>query len=447
MIDNYIDSFKGKRVAFIGVGVSNMPIIERFALRGIEVSVRDRKDARAGIYGARLAELKVRLFCGEGYLSDIYEEVLFLSPAVRADKPELIAAAERGTLLTSEMQAFFDLCPCRTIAVTGSDGKTTTTTLIAKLLEADGKRVHLGGNIGKNLFIALDDIREGDFAVAELSSFQLMKLKISPDVAVITNVAPNHLDWHKDMAEYVGAKRNIYLNQKERSVLVLNSDNAATRDMISSARGVVCDFGHGTEPIINIREDGIYFADTLLVKNGDILLPGEHNRENYAAAIAATGFFISPEVITQVSRNFGGVEHRIERVRVLDGVTYYNSSIDSSPSRTKAALCSFSERVIVICGGYDKKIPLEPLGELFEEKAKAVVLMGDTADKIRNILNERGYGRTVVRAADMREAVSEARRLARAGDTVILSPAAASFDLYENFAKRGEDFKAEVMRL
>ena len=447
MISEYINSLKGKKIAFIGVGVSNMPIIRAFSKAGLTLSVRDVKDTSKGDYGEELKNLGVKIISGEDYLKGINEDILFLSPAVRDDKKELLEAKARGAVLTSEMQEFFNLCPCKILAVTGSDGKTTTTTLIAKLLEAAGKRVHLGGNIGKNLFAELDSIAPEDFAVVELSSFQLMKLSVSPDVAVVTNVTPNHLDWHTGMDEYTAAKKNIFINQKEDALLVLGADNEVTEGMKSEAKGKVLLFGKNDGSDVKITDEGLWFGGKLILKDEDILLVGAHNRLNYAAAFAAVHGFVSEGELLEVAKSFGGVEHRIERVRTLDGVTYYNSSIDSSPTRTAAALESFKDKVIVICGGYDKKIPLEPLGGLFLRKAKAAVLMGDTADKIERVLKEVGFENPVLRANSMDEAVKLARSLAVKGDTVILSPAAASFDKFKNFAQRGEIFKECVKAL
>lgn len=447
MISEYIELLKNKRIAFIGVGVSNMPIIRAFVKAGIEVSVRDAKDTSKGDYGEELKSLGVKVISGEDYLKGIDEDILFLSPAVRDDKKELLEAKAKGAVLTSEMQEFFGLCPCKILAVTGSDGKTTTTTLIAKLLEAAGKKVHLGGNIGKNLFAELDSITPDDFAVVELSSFQLMKLDVAPDVAVVTNLTPNHLDWHTGMDEYTEAKKNIFNKQSKDNLLVLGADNAVTAKMKAEAEGKVLLFGRSDGSDIKITDEGLWFKGNLILRDEDILLVGAHNRLNYAAAFAAVSSFISPEALVEVAKSFGGVEHRIERVRSFDGVTYYNSSIDSSPTRTAAALESFKDKVIVICGGYDKKIPLEPLGDLFRRKAKAVVLMGDTADKIEAVLNATSFSAPVLKASSMKEAVVLARSLASNGDTVILSPAAASFDMFKNFAQRGEVFKQCVAEL
>ncbi len=446
MIKEYISQYIGKKVGFVGVGISNMPIIRLFAKHHGSVSVRDAKDIENSEFGEELRALGVTFITGASHLENINENVLFLSPGVKQFLPQLDDARANGTVITTEMQEFLSLCPCKTIGITGSDGKTTTTTLIAKLLEAEGYTVHLGGNIGKNLFSALDEIHPDDYAVIELSSFQLMKMSVSPDIAVITNVSPNHLDWHRNMDEYIDAKYNIVRFQKDGGKAVFNATNDVTKRMATSYKGTLVTFGNG-EGDYYIQEDGIYSHGKLILNSKDILLPGAHNRENYAAAIAATQGLVSEDTITSLARSFGGVEHRIELVRTVDGVKYYNSSIDSSPSRTKAALESFSDTVIVIAGGYDKKVPLEPLGELFCRKTKAAILMGHTGPRIKDVLSNAGYTGAIIEVCDMQSAVYAAKGIAKDGDTVILSPAAASFDLYKNFMERGTIFKNIVNSL
>ncbi|MCH5183659.1 MAG: UDP-N-acetylmuramoyl-L-alanine--D-glutamate ligase [Oscillospiraceae bacterium] len=452
MLKEYAESFREKTVSFIGLGVSNLPIAELLASAGVRCTVRANKAPEDQASLALLQEHGVSFHFGEGYLADLDEDVLFLAPAVRPDLPELCAAAERGAVLTSEMQEFFRLCPCKRIGVTGSDGKTTTTTLVAKLLEAAGHRVHLGGNIGKNLLAQLDDIRPEDYAVVELSSFQLFKMTLSPEIALITNLAPNHLDWHKDMEEYADAKANIFAHQGEDGLLILNRDDPYAERYAAQAKGSIR-WISGQEKLpdgVWFDDEGIHRGDELLLREKDILLVGRHNRYNYAQALAALGNLVPVEAARKatsaVARTFGGVEHRIEFLREKGGVKFYNSSIDSSPSRTAACLNSFAQKVIVICGGYDKKIPLELLGPLFLEKAKAAVLCGATAEKIEKVLQSVGY-KNYVRETDFEKAVHTAVQMAEPGDCVVLSPAAASFDLFKNFAERGETFRRLIMNL
>ncbi len=445
-MENYIDFYKNKKIGFVGLGVSNLPIIKVFAKHGIRITVRDLKENACKENSVFLESIDAEIIIGENYLKGINEDILFLSPAIKQFLPEIAYAKSKGVYITTEMEEFFRFCPCKIIAVTGSDGKTTTTTLIAKLLEKAGKTVHLGGNIGNNLFAHLDSIKAEDFAVVELSSFQLMKMTRSPNVAVITNISPNHLDWHHDMQEYTQAKKAIFLNQTKDDKTVLNASNTLTYEMIAECKGKVATFGCNCGDFC-IKDDGIYKLDKMLLADKDILLPGAHNRQNYAAAIAATEGFISNEHIVELAKTFGGVEHRIELVRELKGVKYYNSSIDSSPTRTAAALRSFKQKVIVIAGGYDKNLPVDLLGTVFAEKAKACILMGDTLPRVKAVLEASSYQGTILEAENMEDAVNKATSIATSGDIVILSPAAASFDKYKNFMERGKHFKNIVNSL
>lgn len=449
MLQEYAEKIKDKKIGFIGLGVSNLPILDALSYYGVHCTVRDKKDITNENSLKDIKKRNVSFYCGENYLNSINEDILFLAPAVRPDIPELKKAEENGAVLTSEMQEFFQYCPCKIIGVTGSDGKTTTTTLIAKLLEAEGYKVHLGGNIGKNLFSELDNINPEDYAVVELSSFQLFKMKKSPHIAVITNLAPNHLDWHQDMNEYAAAKQNIFRFQGKEDILILNKDDSYAISCAEIAPGKV-KWISGTENIDNgfwFDKDGIHKGnDILYLEDQSIKIVGRHNRYNYSEAISATEGLVSQSTVKSLAETFGGVEHRIEFVREIAGVKFYNSSIDSSPSRTKACLESFPEPVIIICGGYDKHIPYEPLGPIFLNKVKYAVLCGATSDKIASVLDANGFS-AYQKVTDFESAVKLAATKARSGDNVVLSPAAASFDLFKNFAERGNVFKEIVNKL
>ncbi len=444
MLKEYSAEYRNKYVGFVGMGVSNLPVIRLFIEAGAKCVVRDKNDLSGRDFYPELLEKGVEFIIGDKYLDDIYESLLFLSPAVRPDLEGIELARKNGTRITSEMEEFFRLCPCKTFAVTGSDGKTTTTTLIEKLLEAQGHKVWLGGNIGINLFATLDSIGKDDFAVVELSSFQLMKLSQSPDVAVVTNVAPNHLDWHLDMEEYVEAKKRIFAFQNANSVLILNEDDEYCRSFINRAKGSVRTIsGHNKTDYTYFDEKGIYFKGQYVLPDNEIKIVGKHNRYNYCEAYTAVCDYVSVETLKKVANEFGGVEHRIEFVREFNGVNYYNSSIDSSPSRTKACLESFKEKVVAISGGYDKNIPYEPLGELFVRKVKFAVLCGATAQKIANELDKVGYTSYSI-VNDFNAAVELAKGKSVEGDNVVLTPASASFDMFKNFAERGNKFKEIV---
>ena len=452
---DYIESLRHKTVAVIGIGVSNTPLLELLLAEGIRVAACDKRSReQMGEQAEHLEQLGCELHLGTDYLKDLDADVIFRTPGLRPDVPEIAACVDRGAVLTSEMEVFFEVCPCTIIAVTGSDGKTTTTTIIAELLKAAGKRVWVGGNIGHPLLCEADGMLATDYAVLELSSFQLMTMKHSPHIAVVTNLAPNHLDVHRDMAEYVAAKENIFRHQSGEDVAVFNADNDITaeqshrapgRARLFSRQGEVADgvFLRGED--IVCRSGGY---ERVVMTTGDIKIPGVHNVENYMAAIAAVDGLVPDEVIRDFAREFGGVEHRIELVRTYRGVRYYNDSIASSPSRTIAGLRSFHEKVILIAGGYDKHIPFDVLGPEIVERVKLLVLCGATADKIRAAVeNAPGYepGKPEIRdVTPFTAAVEAARDRAQPGDVVTLSPACAAFDQFKNFAERGKFFKSIV---
>lgn len=448
-LKEYEDFIKGKKVSVIGIGVSNMPLIRFLTKFGACVTARDKKEREAiAEKAAELESMGVTLVCGEKYLDGISDDIIFKTPGMRPDNPYLLEAAEKGSVLTSEMELFFELCPCRIFAVTGSDGKTTTTTLIYNILKQAGYTCYLGGNIGRPLIGDIEKIKESDMAVLELSSFQLFSMKKSANTAVVTNLSPNHLDWHKNMAEYEEAKKNVYKFQNENDTLIVNYDNEITRRMYGEAKGKAVYFSRK-------EKIGVYAADGIvrdengaeIMKVSDIKLPGNHNLENYLAAAAATKDFVSYDDIKEVARNFGGVEHRIELFREFNGIKFYNDSIASSPTRTLAALNSFSQKLIMISGGYDKKIPFDTIGKPVQEKVKELVLVGATAEKIKTAVENAGSDTHITVCRSFEEAVQTAYGYAKEGDIVILSPMCASFDLFDNFMQRGNRFKELVNRL
>ena len=358
----FFKSIEGRRVAFCGIGRSHMPLMKLFKSHGAIVSARDRRSFQElGENGQILRDLGVELILGKDYLHDLTEDIIFRTPGMRFHLPELEAARQLGQTLTSAMEVFFKLCPCKIYAVTGSDGKTTTTTIIAGMLQAAGYRTFVGGNIGHPLLCQVDEIRPDDMVVLELSSFQLLTMRQSASIAVVTNLAPNHLDVHRDMEEYVSAKRNIFAYQDACDQLVLNGDNEITAGFAQQARGKVTMFSRkrALERGVYLKDGMVMYCGRPIVHAEDIALPGEHNLENYMAAIAVVEDLVPDEVIRSFARTFGGVPHRIELVRELDGARWYNDSIASSPSRTIAGLRSFAQKVILIAGGYDKHIPYD----------------------------------------------------------------------------------------
>lgn len=447
-INEYFEFIRGKNVGFLGLGRSNLPLIRLLCKKGASVTVRDRKEPAAlGDFLPELNALGVTLVTGEGYLDGLSQhEIVYKTPAIRPDKPELLAAKEQGAVITSEMELFFELCPCKIFAVTGSDGKTTTTTLIYEMLKKQGYTCHLGGNIGRPLIGDIEKIAPTDMAVVELSSFQLFGMKAAPDVAVITNLSENHLDWHINFDEYIDAKKNIFLNQKENGLLVLNADNAHTNAMCGSQNGRLKLFSLEHEVDGTYLKDGkIYSGQKAVMDRADIILPGIHNVANYMAAISAVNDFVSDDAIVSVARTFGGVEHRIEFVCEKNRVAFYNDSIGSSPARTKATLLSFPEKVVLIAGGYDKHLNYDELSKIIADRVRYLVLIGQTADKIERAVKNAAKDLPVYRAESFSDAVQNAAANARPGDRVVLSPASASFDMFRDFEERGRTFK-EIVR-
>lgn len=462
-LHEYLESIKEKRVAVIGIGVSNTPLIELLLGYGIAVTACDKKERAAfSDLADRLEKWGCELKLGEDYLQNLDQDIIFRSPGIRPDIPEFLAAQERGSIITSEMEVFFDICPCHTLAITGSDGKTTTTTIIAKFLKAAGKTVHVGGNIGHPLLAEAEKMQENDWAVLELSSFQLLTMQKSPEIAVVTNLTPNHLNVHKGMEEYVAAKANIFLHQTAAEKVILNYDNEITRSFAQQASSKVIFFSrtqpeHGAVTLQNgtICVSGEHGTREVL-KTDCIAVPGVHNVENYMAAIAAVDGLVSDEVIRSVAAEFSGVEHRIELVRQWKGVKYYNDSIASSPTRTIAGLRSFQQRVILIAGGKDKDISFDALGPEILSHVKLLILtggdvLGSTVPKIcASVLNTPGYDSKalpILFIDDFERAVQTAAARAEAGDMVLMSPASTSFDKFANFMERGKKFKEVVSQL
>lgn len=442
-------SLKNKKIAVLGLGVSNRPLVRLLLEFGCDVlgcdrTPREKLDAEV----LELETLGCKLSVGDSYLDGVEADVLFRTPGMHPGNPAIEALRSRGAQVTSEMEVFFEVCPCSLLAVTGSDGKTTTTTLVSEMLKAGGKTVWLGGNIGTPLLPLVRQMEPEDFAVVELSSFQLMDMTRSPKRAIITNLAPNHLDIHKDMEEYVDSKKNIFRFQDETGLLILNADNDITAAF--RGNGETRFFSRKGEAHVCLKDGMIYRGGQAVLKTSDILLPGVHNVENYMAAIAMVEGLVPDETIRQVARNFGGVEHRIELVRIKDGVRFYNDSIASSPSRTIAGLRSFSEKVILIAGGYDKHIPYDVLGPEICAHVKQVFLCGATAPQIRTAVKNCAEFHGQVEMTDcgnFEDAVRTAAAAAKTGDVVLMSPASASFDEFKNFMVRGEFFKKIVKEL
>lgn len=459
-VAQFFQELSDKKVAFVGTGVSHNDLIRLFLRKGIKTIICDRKSKEEldDIY-SEFHSAGAEFFLNDGYLNGIFTaDIIFRTPGMYFNNPELRKARDMGIVVTSEMEVFFDLAPCKIYGISGSDGKTTTTTLISEFLEKQGKTVYKGGNIGRALLPLIEEISDKDIAVVELSSFQLISMRKSPDVAVITNISPNHLDVHGNMEEYIECKKNLIAHQNAFSRTVLNADDQITNDFSPLVRGELCKFSRKSTPnrgCFLTKSGEIFFNKngnlTKVMDASDIRIPGDHNVENYLTAISAVWGEVSVENIVEVAKEFNGVEHRIEFVREINGIKWYNDSIATSPTRMIAGLNSFNRKLIVIAGGYDKKIPFEPLAKPINEKVKVLILLGSTAEKIEKaVTNFSGYNRDnlqIIHVKNLEEAVIAAQKFARNGDIITLSPASASFDLYKNFEARGEHFKRLVREL
>ena len=472
-LKNFKETIKDKKVAVLGLGISNRPLIKYLNKISVEdITGFDRMQEDSQTAEQMLTELEgclKQVYLGERYLDNLTNnkyDYIFKTPIVRYDIPELIKSKELGAIITSEMEVFMELCPATMIAVTGSDGKTTTTTLIYEMLREEGYKTWLGGNIGNPLLKDIDKIKESDMVVLELSSFQLHTMSVSPHIAIVTNISPNHLDVHKSYSEYIEAKSNIFSHQKASAgdMAILNYDNVVTVDYAKQVPGAYrwfsrkqqCDAG------VYLKDECIVYKKTVagmeekILDVKDILLPGDHNVENYMAAIGGVVDYVSTESINKVAKRFKGVEHRLEFVRIYKGVKYFNSSIDSSPSRTEAALKTFDKKIILLAGGKDKGISYDEIGAPILDKVKVLILMGPTAKNIEEAVNKeilkRGLNLSeehieIIHCDTYEEAVNMAVNKAGCGDSVLLSPASTSFDMFRNFEERGNTFKKLVNAL
>lgn len=461
-VKEYFEGVKGKRVAFLGLGISHIPLIKKYCAYGARVTACDMRSMEQ--LGADIDEIRgldVEYHLGEDYLKGLEKfDIVFRTPGIKYFLPEIQAAVSSGVKVTSEIEMFFELCPCKIIGITGSDGKTTTTTVISEILAKQGYTVHKGGNIGIPLFPIIESVKPEDIAVVELSSFQLISMKDSPQVAVVTNVTPNHLNVHKDYQEYIDAKRNLVIHQSDNSRTVLNADNDVTSGVFKKdVKGELLEFSTREIPqkgaFWDKKTGEIIFNDngkkTVIMNRKDIKLVGDHNVENYLAAICAVRGLVDDESIVCVARTFGGVEHRMELCRELGGVKFYNDSIASSPNRTKAGLLAYNQKIILIVGGKNKGLNYDELGTIINDKVKYLICMGDTGPMIKECtMKAANYDSEkigIFEVEDMEQAVNKAYSLAESGDVVALSPASTSFDKYRNFEYRGRDFKEKVNNL
>lgn len=455
--NNYV---RFRKVAIIGMGVSNIPLLDYFYERKSKVMVFDNREIAEMPKDImdKITEYSMEFSLGKNYLSKLNNfDLIIRSPSCMPTLPEIEAESERGAIVTTEVELLMKMCPCKIIGVTGSDGKTTTTTLISEIIKADGYECFVGGNIGTPLFTKLKDIKPDDVVVLELSSFQLMGMEISPDIAVITNISPNHLNIHKDYEEYIEAKKNIFKYQNKDGILVTNFDNDITKNASLQAKGKVIYFSSKTKLDNGYIVDGSTIKqceDKLrkhLISGKDIIIRGTHNYENICAALAATESLVDKDIAVQTCKNFKGVAHRIEFVKEINRVKWYNDSASSTPTRTISGINSFHEDIVLIAGGSDKNLDYTPLAKPIVDNVKVLILMGETSEKIFNcVKNEQEKSKKQIKiftCSSLNQAVILAKRNSKPGQVVLFSPASASFDMFKNMYDRGNQFKTIVQKM
>ena len=459
-LKEFEDYIRFRKIAIIGLGVSNIPLIDYMYEKKAKVTVFDDREFEKipEEITKKIENYKFEYSFGKDNLKKLKNfDIIFRSPSCLPTRVELVEEEKRGALVTTEIEMLMKMCPCKIVGVTGSDGKTTTTSLIYSILKEAGYNTYLGGNIGTPLFTKISEIKPEDIVVLELSSFQLMGMKVSPHIGVITNITPNHLNIHKDYQEYIDAKKNIFKYQKENDIIILNYDNAITRECAKEALGKVVYFSGKNkledglivdEKIIKECKDGIrkHLLDTQ-----EVLLRGEHNYENIATALAATRTLVDTDIAIKAIKKFKPVEHRLEFVREINKVKWYNDSVSSSPTRTIAGLKSFDEEIVLIAGGYDKNLDYTPIAKPIIDNVKALILMGQTSGKIfeavKEELEKQNKKLKIYMCNSLEETVNLAKKVAEPNQIVLFSPASASFDMFKNFADRGIQFKNLVNKL
>lgn len=459
-LEQFNEYIKFRKVAVIGLGVSNTPLLDYLYEKKAQVTVFDERTINeiSNDIINKINEYHFETYFGKECLTNLKGfNIIFRSPSCLPTRPELVEEQNKGAIVTTEIEMLMEMCPCKMVGVTGSDGKTTTTSMIAAILKKAGYNTFLGGNIGTALFTKLPEITPEDIVVLELSSFQLMNMKVSPDIAVMTNITPNHLNIHKDYDEYIEAKKEIFKNQNDKGILILNYDNNITKELSKEAPGKVVFFS-GTEKL----DDG-FIVDNNVIKEcedkirkhilnvDDVILRGEHNYQNIATALAATKTLVDTDVAIEAIKEFKPVEHRIEFIREIDDVKWYNDSASSSPTRTLSGMKAFKENIILIAGGYDKNLEYETLAKPILEKVSTLILIGQTAEKIFDVVkseSEKQNKKINIHLCDtLEQTIDIAKKSAKKGEIVLFSPASASFDMFKNFADRGNQFKNLVNKI
>ena len=457
MKENY-ESFKKelktKKIAVLGAGVSNIPLLKQLACENCDVTLFDQKEKENINEDIQklINEKKLKCFLGQNYLEGLKSfDIFFRSPSLLPSNPYLKEEESRGCYITTEVEEVIKYAPCKVIGITGSKGKTTTTTIVSKILENLGYNVYVGGNIGTPLFTKIEQLKETDIVVLELSSFQLMGMRTSPDIAVVTNISPDHLDIHGSYEEYINAKKYIFKNAKKNSILVLNSEDEIVKNFAHEFEGEVRYFGTNSNlDTYYLKENKIWNKEKEIIDTTKLILKGEHNYINICAALSAIKDFIKDTSnLEAILKNIPSVPHRLEFVREIDGVKWYNDSASTTPDKCLGGLSAFSEKIVLIAGGSDKNIPYTPLAKPVTEKVSKLILFGQTKNKIYDAVMEEvkktnNRSLKIYVLDDLESAISVAKKVAVSGEVVLFSPASASFDMFKNAYQRGDIFKKLV---
>jgi UDP-N-acetylmuramoylalanine--D-glutamate ligase len=449
-----VTDFKNKRVAVLGLGLEGEDVCHFLLQQKAKITVFDQKNAtELGKTYQEFKEKGINFKLGKDYLKSVLKDFdfIFRSPGFSRFLPPIINAEKRGVVVTSATKLFFDLCPGKIIGVTGTKGKGTTATLIYQILKQDKKNVFLAGNIGEPMLKLLSRLDKDSWVVLELSSFQLMDMEKSPQIAVVLFISSEHLDYHQDRKEYVQAKSNIVRHQKRKDFVVLNADDPTSSSLTKLSPAHAYFFSRKKKVNgAHVKNKQIFLGSEVIGKTTDLKLRGEHNWDNVCAAITAS--FLAGanlETMKKTVFSFKGLEHRLELVRIKNKITFYNDSFSTTPETAIAAIRAFHEPIILILGGSEKGSDYSDLGrEIAKSMVKTLILIGKTAEELREIISKAGFrGEIIFRPGGMKEIVKVAWKKSRPGEVILLSPACASFDMFRNYKDRGEQFKQAVLKL
>lgn len=456
-LNNFNNQLKGKKIAIIGAGVSNIPLIKYLYDLECKITLFDKNNLSNLSKEVKdlIDEYKPNLSLGTNYLEKLSGyDIIFRSPSFLPTNPYLIKEEEKGALITTEVEQVIRLAPCKVIGVTGSKGKTTTTTIINEILTKLGYHTFLGGNIGIPLFTKIKSMKKNDIVVLELSSFQLMNMKVSPNISLITNISPDHLDIHNSYEEYIDAKKCIFKNQTKNDVIILNKNDKIVKEMAKETISIVKYFGtNKIKDSYYLKDNYIKYNDNIIIDTRKLILKGKHNYLNICAALNVINEItkIPNDKIENIVKKIRSVHHRLEFIREIDGIKWYNDSASTTPDKTLAGINSFQEKIVLIAGGYDKNISYEPLAIPILKKVSKLILFGDTKNKIYEaVMKEKkknNYDIKIYVMDTLEEVIDVAYEVSQSGEVVLFSPASASFDMFKNAYQRGEKFIELVNKL